>query len=357
MSHPARVAEAFVLTETLLGLVGGASAVLLYLAFAWLSHFTAALYGLALLIGFGIGLEIPLLLRINARWRSDLKDNVGDVFALDYIGALAGAVVWAFVLLPWFSLDKISLFLGLANLAVAGATLVAFWQQIERRLLVIGVLAASVAGLAGLTLAAPGLVTDARQRLYADPIRHHVSSAFQDIVVTGAGQRFSLYLNGHLQFDSEDEYIYHELLVHPALMALGRPPRRVLVLGGGDGLAVREVLRWPSVERVLLVDLDPAVTALAREYEPLVRLTEGALLDARVSTAAPQGVSAGPTVPVEKAGESLRDTLLGLREHVADVQLLHLDADLFVRHIPGEWDAVICDFPDPSSPDLAKLFS
>ncbi len=357
VTQPARVAEAFVITETLLGLVGGASAVLLYLAFAWLSHFTAALYGLALLIGFGIGLEIPLLLRINAQWRADLKDNVADVFALDYIGALAGAIVWAFVLLPRLSLDRISLLLGLANLAVAAATLVAFWRQIERRALVVGVLVASSAALAGLMLTAPTLITDARQRLYAAPIRHHTQSAFQDIVVTGEGQRFSLYLNGHLQFDSEDEYIYHELLVHPALMALGRPPRRVLVLGGGDGLAVREVLRWPGVEQVLLVDLDPAVTALAREYPPLVALNGGALNDPRVQLAEPAGVTPGEPVPVIKQSERPRDALLGHHAQVAEVRVLHLDADLFIRHVAGTWDAVICDFPDPSSPDLAKLFS
>ncbi len=357
MRNPERIAEWFVLLETALGLVGGASAVLLYLAFAWLDHFRLVLYGLALLIGFGIGLEIPLLLRINRAWRADLRDNVGDVFSLDYIGALLGALVWAFLLLPLFPLDRISLFLGLANMVAAAITLVAFWRYIQRKVLVVGALGGSAAALAALTMAAPGLVVDARQRLYADPIRHHVQSPYQDIVVTGTGQRFALYLNGHLQFDSEDEFIYHELLVHPAMMAAADPPRRVLVLGGGDGLAVREVLRWPSVEEVLLVDLDPAVTALARTYPPLVELTGGALTDARVITRAAAGVSPGPTIPVTKAAERPRDALIGYTERVAEVALLHLDADAYIRDVPSEWDVVIADFPDPSTPDLAKLFS
>ncbi|MCB9543926.1 MAG: polyamine aminopropyltransferase [Myxococcales bacterium] len=357
LRDPERIAEWFVLCETLLGLIGGASAVLLYLAFAWLDHFRLALYTLSLLIGFGIGLEIPLLLRINQIWRRDLRDNVGDVLALDYIGALAGALVWAFLLLPLFALDRISLFLGLANMAAAAVTLAAFWRYVRRKLLVVGVLLASFAALLALTLAAPDLIVEARQRLYRDPIRHHAESPYQDIVVTGRGARMSLYLNGHLQFDSEDEHIYHELLVHPALAATIDPPRDVLVLGGGDGLAVREVLRWPTVRRVLLVDLDPAVTALARSYPPLVALNAGALTDARVEARPAAGVSPGRATIVNKAAEHPRDAIAGHEAPIAEVRLMHLDADEYLSAIDSDWDAIIADFPDPSTPDLAKLFS
>lgn len=357
MRDPERIAEWFVLCETLLGLIGGASAVLLYLAFAWLDHFRLALYTLALLIGFAIGLEIPLLLRINQIWRRDLRDNVGDVLALDYIGALLGALVWAFLLLPLFALDRISLFLGLANMAAAAVTLIAFWRYIRRKILVVGVLVASFVALSALTLMAPDLILDARQRLYRDPIRHHHKSPYQDIVVTGRGARLSLYLNGHLQFDSEDEHIYHELLVHPAMMASADLPRDVLVLGGGDGLAVREILRWPSVRRVLVVDLDPAVTELARTYPPLVAHNRGALTDARVETRAAAGVSAGVTQIVTQHAEHTRDAIAGVTAPIAEVSLLHLDADAYLREIESDWDVIIADFPDPSTPDIAKLFS
>jgi spermidine synthase len=357
LHHPDRVAETFVIVETVLGLVGGASAILLYLAFAYLSEFSAALYGLALLIGFGIGLEIPLLLRINQQWQAKLRDNVGEVLALDYIGALVGALIWAFILLPSFPLDQISLFLGLANMGVAAITLIAFWRAIHRKALVISVLVVCAGTLAALTAAAPEMVERARQHLYADPIRHHTKSAFQDIVVTGTGARMSLYLNGHLQFDSEDEFIYHELLVHPPMLALGRAPKRVLVLGGGDGLAVREILRWPSVREVLLVDLDPAVTHLAQTYPPLVALSNGALNDPRVQHQPGQGITEGAERPVFKAGESPRLALHNVVDEVARVRVMHMDADVYVRHIEGRWDVIIADFPDPSSPDLAKLFS
>jgi len=167
----------------------------------------------------------------------------------------------------------------------------------------------------------------------------------------------TLYLNGHLQFASEDEHVYHEMLVHPALLALGRPPVSVLVLGGGDGLAVREVLRWPSVKEVVLVDLDPAVTSLATTFEPLVRLNGGSLLDDRVSVRPAAGVSPGPETAVTKLDERPLHSTVDRREEVARVAVLHLDADAFLRATHGRWDVVIADFPDPSTPDLAKLYS
>lgn len=350
------VAEIFIGVEIALGFVGGASAIVLYVAFAWLDHFHLALYGLAMGIGFGIGLEIPLLLRINQAWRSDLASNVGDVFSLDYIGALLGALIWAFVLLPLMSLDRISLVLGLVNMGAAALTLALFWPQVRRRKRLIGLLAVATAGLCALAAWGPSLINSARQRLYADPVRAHVQSPYQDIVVTGLGARFSLYLNGHLQFDSEDEYIYHEMLVHPAVLATDAPTT-ALVLGGGDGLAVRELLKWPSIESILLVDLDPAVTRLAQTFPPLVALNGGALNDPRVQVRHPTLPTDGPTRPVYKGGEQIRDALARRSTRIAQVQVLHMDADLFLQHTPDRYDVIIADFPDPSSPDLAKLFS
>jgi spermidine synthase len=353
-----RLAAAFVAVEILLGLIGGASALLLYLAYGWMDHFRVVLYGLALIIGFGIGLEIPLLMRINEAHRPDLKDNVGEVFSLDYVGALAGALVWAFFLLPRLSLDRISLVLGLASLGVAAVTLAAFWRGLGRtRAPLVALLVAAAVALGALYAGGPRLIEITRQRLFADPVRYTAETPYQRIVVTGRGARLSLYLNGRLQLDSEDEHIYHELLVHPAMMALGRSPRTVLVLGGGDGLAVREALRWPSVEQVTLVDLDPEVTRLPREWPPMVALSEGALLDARVDVRPASGVSPGPLRTVHKAAEAPRDAIAGDREAAGRVHLLHLDADAFIRDIEGQWDVIVADFPDPSTPDLAKLYS
>lgn len=358
IKQEAHLAAIFVAVEIGLGTVGGASAVLLYVAFAYLEHFRFVLYLLALTIGFGIGMEIPLLMRINQRWQPQLRRNVGQVFSLDYLGALGGALIWAFVLLPLYALDKISLILGLVNLGVALLTLVVFWRQLTHRLALVVLLVSSVVGLTAFALGSPRLVRSARQHLYAQPIRHHEQTPYQDIVITGRGARLSLFLNGRLQLDSEDEFIYHELLVHPALMALGRPPRDVLVLGGGDGLAVREILKWRSVRRVTLVDLDPAMTRLARTYGPLVKLNGGSLRSGRVRALPPSGITDGMTVrTVHKYAERPRLAVRRHSEPVARVRVRNLDADKFIAAVPDRYDVIVADFPDPRSPDLAKLYS
>jgi spermidine synthase len=358
LKQQAHLAAIFVAVEILLGTVGGASAVLLYLAFAYLEHFRFVLYLLAVTIGFGIGMEIPLLMRINQRWQPQLRRNMSQVFSLDYLGALGGALIWAYVLLPLFALDSISLILGLVNLGVALLTLVVFWRRLTHRPALVVLLVSCVVALIAFTLSSPRLVKSARQHLYAQPIRHHVQTPYQDIVITGRGARLTLFLNGRLQLDSEDEFIYHEMLVHPALMALGRPPRDVLVLGGGDGLAVREILKWRSVRRVTLVDLDPAMTRLARTYGPLVKLNSGSLRSDRVRELPPAGIRDGMALrTIYKYAERPRLALKRHAEPVARVRVRNLDADKFIGAVPDRYDVIVADFPDPRSPDLAKLYS
>jgi spermidine synthase len=155
-----------------------------------------------------------------------------------------------------------------------------------------GLIQGSVAGLrwrAGLALilllsgilAADRLTRLAEVDLYNDRIVYARSSAYQRIVVTHSRSGYQLFLNGNLQFNSVDEYRYHEALVHPAMGATSAP-RRVLVLGGGDGLAVREILKHPSVAAVTLIDIDPAMTNLGRSFAPFVDLNQHSLMDARV---------------------------------------------------------------------------
>ena len=95
------------------------------------------------------------------------------------------------------------------------------------------------------------------------------TSLYQRVVVTSGRTGVRLFLNGNLQLHSRDEYRYHEALVHPAMAGHGAP-RQVLVLGAGDGMAVREVLKHASVERITLVELDPHMTRLFSE-QPLLR--------------------------------------------------------------------------------------
>ena len=312
-------ARAFIEVELGVALLGGASAPLLFLAFAYLYWFQVVLFGTVFLIGVCVGLELPLLMRI-LKSHLDFNDLVSRVLAFDYIGALLASVLFPMFLVPHLGLVRTSLVFGLLNAGVGlwGTYLL---QPLlpkgvgglrGRAVLVIGLL---VAGL----IKADSLTNLAEENLFSNPVVHARTSHYQRIVVTAGETGFQLFLNGNLQFNSLDEYRSHAALVHPA-MAVAGAPRRVLVLGGGDGLAVREILRHPSVESVTLVDIDPAMTELGRDFAPLRELNRGALSDSRV-------------------------------------EVVNKDAMLWLEE-PGEpFDAALIDFPDPNSFSLGKLYT
>ncbi|MBX9623767.1 MAG: polyamine aminopropyltransferase [Gemmataceae bacterium] len=314
-----RLARVFVETELAVALIGGSSGPLLFVAFGQLSFFQPVLYGTVFLIGVLVGLELPLLMRI-VRDQLDFKELVARVLAFDYLGALVASVLFPILLVPKLGLTRTSLVFGLLNAAVG------LWAtSLLRPLLPRGVVGLRARGVLVLVILTVGLVkADAltalsEASLYPDDIVYAKTSPYQRIVVTTGRAGFNLYLNGHLQFASADEYRYHEALVHPALSLAGAP-RRVLVLGGGDGLALREVLRYPSVTAVTLVDLDPAMTGLSEAYPPLARLNGHAFADPRVTV---------------------------------------VNQDAFVwADGPGEpFDAAVVDFPDPSSYSVGKLYT
>jgi spermidine synthase len=159
----------------------------------------------------------------------------------------------------------------------------------------------------------------AEEGAYADPVVFAKSTRYQRIVLTRAGGHFQLFLNGNLQFSSADEYRYHEALVHPAL-ALAPAARRVLVLGGGDGLAVREILRYPRVESVTLVDLDPEMTRLFATAPLLRALSHDALQSPKV-------------------------------------KVINADAFKWLEETGEHFDFIVADFPDPSNYSLGKLYT
>jgi spermidine synthase len=313
------LAERFVQVEIAVGLVGGWAAAVLFVAFSHTQHFRAVLYGLVLLTGMLVGLEIPLLLRLLRR-RLAFRELVAQVLSLDYLGALAAALLFPLVMVPRLGLVRASLLAGLANVAVG------LWSTwiFRRELAAAGFLRASaVAALLCLgagVLAAERITAWSEDRLYADDIILARSSPYQRIVLTRWGDDLRLFLNGHLQFSSRDEYRYHEALVHPALAA-HPAPRRVLVLGGGDGLAAREVLRYPGVVSITLVDLDPEMTRLFSDNPLLVSVNGGALRDPRV-------------------------------------RVVNADAFVWLAGDQGErFDVAIADFPDPHNFSLGKLYS
>jgi len=324
----------FVAVELALAAVGGLAVPGLYAAFAWLHLYTPAMVVTTLLIGGLVGAEIPLLMELLQRLRPQRPSRaIADINAVDYVGALVGGLAFPFLLLPVFGLLTGTLLV--ASLNVLAAWLVAVALTRGRPGGLARAARASVAcllvagGLGTMAVTSSAFELSARQGLYRDPIIHAERSAYQEIVVTrGApyGPEFEdvrLFLDGDLQFSSLDEYRYHEMLVHPAMNG---PHRRVLILGGGDGLAAREVQRYPDVSSVTLVDLDSAVVSLARSFEPVSSLTRGSLSDPRLSYVA-------------------ADAFTWARDR--------LDSP----SSSSGYDVVVVDFPDPDSAALAKLYS
>ena len=308
----------FVAIELAVGLVGGSSAALLFVAFSYLTSFRLVLYFFVCVIGVLVGLEIPLLLRI-LKGRLEFKDLVSEVLTFDYLGALVASLVFPIVLAPKLGLVRTCFLFGILNAVVAGWTAWLFRAELaDRARLGRGVGLVTAALLVGFVYA-NRLTAYAEEGLYADDVIFAETSQYQRIVLTRWRDDLRLFLNGHLQFSSRDEYRYHEALVHPALAGLEHP-RSVLVLGGGDGLAVREILRYPSVERVTLVDLDPAMTHLFSENPALARLNGGSLRDPRV--------------------------------HVVNA-----DAFVWLEDATDSFDFAVVDFPDPTSFALGKLYT
>ncbi len=351
-----RVPDFFVGGEILLALIGGFGPILLFQSYALIpSHYILVQYFIVGSIGFLIGIEIPLLSRLNEKHAPELGKNLGGVLKMDYLGALIGALIWVFVLPQFLSYVQMGFFLGIFNLLVAGFTL--FWFRRELTF----PKAMMVATFLGTASLSTGLfqvdkwAQSVEQYLYTDHIVWRETTPYQHLVLTESPVgNLALYINGHLQFHSFDEHIYHEMLVHPA-MALVPQAQRILILGGGDGLAVREVLKYPQVQEIILCDLDPAMTRLASEQPYLRQLNRDALRHAKVKI-----LENGALLPSGKEAVETPDkhNLVRPEYHeVAQVQIINLDAYKFVEQFQGNFDVIIADFPDPNSPDLSKLYS
>ncbi|MCP5197217.1 MAG: polyamine aminopropyltransferase [Gammaproteobacteria bacterium] len=308
----------FIQIELAVGILGGFSAPALFLVFAWSGAFRLALYMLVLIVGILVGLEIPLVMRI-LKQQFAFKDLVAQVLTLDYLGALAVSLLFPILLAPHLGLNRTSLLFGLLNVLVAAWALWVFREQLPQRRWLQSQCALVILVLVTGFIVADRLTTLAEEHFYADEIVLVRQSPYQRIVLTRWKEDFRLFLNGNLQFSSRDEYRYHEALVHPGLSAVPSA-RRVLVLGGGDGLAVREILRYPSVESVLLVDLDPEVTRLFTEHPLLATLNDHAL-------------------------KSLK------------VRIINADAFRWLAENSEVFDFIVVDFPDPTHYSLGKLYS
>lgn len=346
----------FIYAELLLGLSGAFGPIIILYSFSeFREHFILIHYFFISFMGLLIGFEIPLLTRVNEQFTSELKDNIGNVLKMDYLGALAGALVWIFVLPKFFTIIEGAFVLGLATIFVAAITLMYFNQKFKTdKRLKVSVVISFILVVIGFTQAKEWTIF-AEQRLYMDKVVFSKTTKYQHIIVTeSSSKEVACYINGHLQFNSVDEHIYHENLVH-SVMSIAPRKKNVLVLGGGDGLAVREILKYPEAAQITLVDLDPVIVKLAILNPIFTKLNKNSLSSGRLKVIQNNRLTSSGKEDLYVANQNSRFNENAAK--VAKLDIVNIDAMNFLDQVQGKYDVIIIDFPDPNSIELSKLYS
>ena len=310
--------EKFVLIESAIAVIGGNAPLILFSSFAFTDLFQWVFVIIVLTIGILIGFEIPTMLQIVAD-KEKMIQLVSKILALDYLGALVASIVFPLVLLPYLGIIRTSYFVGIANLAIATLIFWAFraYIKIRKIITVILLLCFLLLGI-GLTYSNQ-IAWFLDHKLYQDEVMYSEQTSYQKLVLTRYKDDIRFFLDGSIQFSSIDEYRYHEPLVHIP-MGLTRNRYKILILGGGDGLATRELLKYPEIKQIEIVDLDRQVTKLASSYKLLTQLNKNSLKDPKV-------------------------------------KIINQDALKFLENSSELFDVIIADLPDPNNEGLAKLYS
>jgi spermidine synthase len=313
-----RLLKNFISIEITLGITGGLSVIILNYLFSFEFYFYLLHVFFLLVIGVMVGLEIPLLIRILRRYGT-LKEIISNVLTLDYLGGLAGSLLFPLILFPLVGRFLTSILIGIVNISIA---VVMTWclDYAEKKKADLLYPLLSTMFLILIAFYSVPLQDLLQKKLYFDDIVFSKRSKFQEIVLTRNGNDFRLYLDGSIQFSTYDEYRYHEMLVYPPLFLNRSTDKNVLVLGGGDGLAVREILKSKRVRSVVLVELDPEIINLARGNPSFRRINHNSLLHKKVSV------------------------VVG-------------DAYAYLINNKILFNVIIADFPDPHDEAISKLYT
>lgn len=310
--------DLFICVEFTLSLLCASASILAYGLAAYTEDINLIIYSLAMGIGLLIGFEIPLVTRINNTYE-ELRTNIATIMEKDYYGALVGGLLFAFIALPYLGLTYTPIVLGSVNFLIAAMFTWAFSHLLTWRKQIYAAFGVCVIVLGLLVIYGQPIIMHGEQSQYKDKVIYSQQTKYQKIIMTQWRDNYWLFINGQEQFSSFDEEKYHEPLVHPA-MKLAAERSSVLVLGGGDGLALREIRRHEGVQKITLVDLDPAMTKLAKEHPILSALNENSMSDGRL-------------------------------------RLVHMDAGKFLRESSESYSVIIIDLPDPDTVDLMHLYS
>lgn len=311
--------EKFVLVEVFTGLLGGFSTFLLFYANIYTEIYSLIMYAIIIVIGILVGLEIPFLTRIIEENNSNIRVNLANIFTFDYIGGLVGSLAFPLFLFPKLGFVSTAFLVGCINLFAAVLIVLRYKAYITHIKIIRGVACSLFAILICFLFMGQYLTKHIEGGLYRDDIIYSEQTVYQKIVVTKHKDDLRLYLDGNIQFSSMDEYRYHELLVHVPF-AYAKNHERVLILGGGDGLAAREILKYDDVKEIILVDLDPDMVELCKTDSQIRQLNQDSLLDKRIT-------------------------------------IIHEDAYLYVSENEQPFDVVIIDLPDPNNESLNKLYT
>lgn len=311
----------FIIVEIWVALIGGVCSICLFVVYASLhALYVPIMYCFIIVIGALVGLEIPLLTRILTE-KQAIRKSIANVLSLDYIGALIGSVVFPLLLLPYAGLVRSSFIIGLVNILTAIVNLYFFRPHLPHTRLLVWMSVSVCLALCIATVMGTRITSFAENQLYQDQVIYKTQTPYQKIVFTQhnlTGQ-YRMYIDGHIQFSQKDEHRYHEALVHP-VMSLPGAKSKVLILGGGDGLAAREILKYAQVRSVELVDIDPAITTFSANFPALKTMNANSLQDPRV-------------------------------------KIIHADAFSYMNRSGLTYDRIIADLPDPHNEALSKLYS
>ena len=306
----------FVKLQISIALLGGFSTLILYVAFAYIDNYEPFLYFVTIALGSMLGAEIPLIIRILKESFS-LKTNISNVFTADYIGALAASLLFPMILVPKLGLMQTSFLFGLLNCFVGAMAWFIFREMLSKKYL-LALLVTFTALFIGFFNSA-NITGSIEDKLYKNSIILSKQTPYQKIVITQQNGRVQCYINGAIQFDTIDEFRYHESLVHPAMMQ-AKTHNRVLIIGGGDGMALREVLKYKDAKKVTLVDLDSQMTTLFTSNKRLSQLNS----------------------------HSFSSKI---------VNVVNSDAWKYIENSKELYDVIIVDLPDPNNISLSRLYT
>ena len=319
-SFNGNVFKLFIVTEFALSIVVSFSAVFTYYLASQVEYIGIFIYTLSIVTGTLIGMELPLAMRLNDEFQS-LKFNVANVLEKDYYGSLIGGLFFVFVGLPYLGLTYTPFILGFINLFVAILLLLFFKDSIKKKQqkIFFSIAFLLITILISGSLFADKIIMYGEQVKYKDKIIFQEQSIYQKIVVTKWKNDYWLYLNDNLQFSTFDEPLYHEVLVHPIMQLLNRP-KKILILGGGDGCAARELLKYKTTEKITLVDLDKKLTDLFVDEPILASINNKALTNNKLT-------------------------------------IINKDGFNFLEETNDFYDLIIVDLPDPRNVELSRLYS